>query len=468
MYIDSLCNKVYSFSKSLLPLHARLLIALSGGPDSIALAAIFLRIRTLLKVQMVAVAHVNHGLRGSESDGDEAFAFNFASSHALPWFSTRLDGKTLHESGVEQWARTERYRFLHEVKQNHGFDYILTGHTADDQAETVLMRLMRGCGMQGAQGILASRADGVVRPLLTVRKGELLGWLADNAIGFREDSTNRDCALKRNWVRHELMATIDAHEPGAIGNLATHALLMQHAGVGEEKLRNNWARSYVLRSMPHQVELVAAGMDAPHAEAGLVALLGSLQIEFSSRTIALIADFARRSQSGKRLLLEYPWQCRREKDLVVIEHRQAAGGAEGGFCFALAVPGVSECLPYARLSSELVAGDGSTIQFDGSHLVAYLNAAVLGDKKLVFRCREAGDVIHLAGRERPVAVGTFLKKQGLSALQRRQQGVVALESGEVVWIPGLRADARFAVDSRTTLMVRVACRLLNGNEILVP
>jgi hypothetical protein len=354
------------------------------------------------------------------------------------------------------------------VKQTHGFDCILTGHTADDQAETGLMRLMRGCGMQGAQGILASREDGVVRPLLTVRKAELVAWLESNGIGFRQDSTNLDCALKRNWVRHELMATIDAHEPGAIGNLAIHALVMQQACEGEQKLRNNWTRSYVVRSMPTMVELVAAGMEQPGAQGALMGLLSSLHIHFSSRTIALIEDCAGRAESGKRMLLEYPWQCRREKDLVVIEHRVADGGAESCFCYEVVPQGVSECVPHARFCGELVARDGTTVQFDGSHLVAYLDAALVGDKKLLFRSWDAEDVIHLAGRERPVAVRSFLKKQGLSAERRRRQGVLALESGEVVWVPGVRSDARFAVGSTTVLMLRVACVLLNGHEIAVP
>lgn len=212
------------------------MIALSGGPDSIALASLLHSLNRGEQVGKLTVAHVNHQLRGAESDGDETFVAKLASHWQIPCRTTRIDmrAQTLGEN-LESAARTIRYDWLTKVAQEEHAAWIATGHTADDQAETMLFRLMRGSGLQGLGGIPARRelAPGlaVVRPLLGVRRAEVLRYLESEKLAYRADSSNEDLVFTRNRIRHELMPLLErSYNPGLVevlGRLAEQARDLQ-------------------------------------------------------------------------------------------------------------------------------------------------------------------------------------------------------------------------------------------------
>jgi tRNA(Ile)-lysidine synthase len=190
-----------------------LVVAVSGGPDSVALTRLLAATDARL-----AIAHLNHQLRGAESDCDEAFvhelyqSLRVARPQAVTWHCERLDvaARARAEGGnLEAVARRLRYAWLADVARREGLRFVATGHTADDQAETVLHRLLRGTGLKGLRGIAARRALApdveVVRPLLSVRRAELVAYLAELEQGFRVDQTNRDPRFTRSRIRYELM-----------------------------------------------------------------------------------------------------------------------------------------------------------------------------------------------------------------------------------------------------------------------
>lgn len=195
---------------------AGIVAAVSGGPDSVAL----LRALAEIGVQPLLVAHLNHQLRGTDSDADEAFVRQLADSLHLKFHCHRLDvsAQVRQEKGnLESVARRLRYDWLRQVAEQAACQHIATGHTADDQAETVLHRLTRGAGWQGLRGIAACRtladrnvcptgpAIQVIRPLLTVRRSEVLAYLESLGQPYRLDQTNLDLARTRNRIRHELL-----------------------------------------------------------------------------------------------------------------------------------------------------------------------------------------------------------------------------------------------------------------------
>jgi tRNA(Ile)-lysidine synthase len=183
--------------------------AVSGGPDSVALLCALVQAGN----GHVVVAHFNHGLRGGASDADEAFVRDLTSR--LSGRASRLSFKVLHwrdqPSGgnLEALARRERYDWLARVAQACGIRWIATGHTADDQAETVLFRLMRGTGLEGLGGIREVRfldhGVAVVRPMLSVTRQNVLDFLAGLRQDYRTDETNADRRFTRNRIRHELL-----------------------------------------------------------------------------------------------------------------------------------------------------------------------------------------------------------------------------------------------------------------------
>jgi tRNA(Ile)-lysidine synthase len=197
-------------------------VAVSGGADSVCLLHVLREIASSLALSLT-VLHLNHQLRGSESDEDGAFVASLASSLGLPAIIERADiqsaGGNLEEAGRE--ARRAFYR-------KHGFDRVATGHTMDDQAETVLYRLLRGSGTAGLSGIRPVSSDGLVRPLIECERAEIEAWLRERDIAWRDDRTNRDVKFIRNRIRHELLPyLVREFNPALPHTLAQMAVMAQ-------------------------------------------------------------------------------------------------------------------------------------------------------------------------------------------------------------------------------------------------
>ncbi len=205
-------------------------VAVSGGADSVAL------LRALLEAGCgpLAVAHLNHTLRGEASDADEAFVRELASQHGCVCEVRRQDVAALAAgANLEATARRLRYEWFADVAARTGAAWVATGHTADDQAETVLHRLLRGTGLRGLRGIAASSLSLdpssfilLHRPLLTSTRADVLAYLAALGQPFRDDASNADPRFTRNRVRHELlplMRTFNPDAAAALGSLAGQA-----------------------------------------------------------------------------------------------------------------------------------------------------------------------------------------------------------------------------------------------------
>ena len=179
----------------------RLLLAVSGGLDSICLAHYFICNKAALGIEWLGIAHVHHGLREGTTDRDAAFVEAFAKAHGVPFFLKKLDGEALKsaEGSLEENARDARYKALQEAAKN--CDAIVTAHHAGDQAETMYMRLRRGTTLAGLRGILDVR-DNIYRPLLNVTRTELLAYAREHNLNWCEDESNSDVKFARNKVRH--------------------------------------------------------------------------------------------------------------------------------------------------------------------------------------------------------------------------------------------------------------------------
>jgi tRNA(Ile)-lysidine synthase len=211
-------KKVLEFLGQLDRLSDGVVVAVSGGPDSMALAHLLLGLRSRLAIGPLVIAHLNHRLRGCESDADEAFVRQWYGSQApTAEMSLQLqcDGRDVaamarsEHANLEALGRRVRYEWLASVARREKIRYVATGHTASDQAETVLHRLIRGSGLKGLRGIparrpLASDVE-VIRPLLRVTRAQVMTYLKEQGQTFREDSSNRNLQNTRNRIRHELL-----------------------------------------------------------------------------------------------------------------------------------------------------------------------------------------------------------------------------------------------------------------------
>jgi len=190
----------------------RALAAVSGGPDSVAMLHALHASSSELEITL-HVAHLNHGIRGEQSNLDEEFVRNLAHEFGLPVTTRRADVPALAAEmhiGIEEAARVARHRFLRETAASVAASKIAIAHTADDRAETIVLNIIRGCGVDGLAAMRA--VDGmIVRPLIETTRAEVEQYIADNSLPFRIDETNADTTYARNRVRHELIPLIE-HE----------------------------------------------------------------------------------------------------------------------------------------------------------------------------------------------------------------------------------------------------------------
>jgi tRNA(Ile)-lysidine synthase len=185
----------------------RVLAAVSGGPDSVALLHLLVRLRPKLGLDL-GVAHYDHGLRGEDSRGDAEFVADLAWGLGLPVHLGRGDIKTLaqvEKISVQMAARKLRLQFLRDTCRGQAYTRLALGHTADDQVELFWLRLFRGAGLEGLKGMWPATPEGLVRPLLAVGKAPLLAWLEQEGLSYRHDASNLSRSYLRNRVRLDLL-----------------------------------------------------------------------------------------------------------------------------------------------------------------------------------------------------------------------------------------------------------------------
>ena len=305
---------------------SRVLIGLSGGADSVALTFLLLELAGRGAFTLAGLAHLNHGLR-STAARDEAFCLALADRLGLPLAVEHADvrGFAARESlSVEDAARRLRYGFLARASERAGADRIAVGHTEDDQAETVLLKLMRGAGLTGLAGI-HPRRDLVVRPLLGVPRAELRGYLVSRGETWVEDETNAGLENPRNRVRHRVLPELDRALGAAAGPaIARAADLAREDGAWLDALaRERFQR--LARVVPGGgLELAAAGLmeepvplrrrivlqalrtAAPDREIGLDHVESALAVVEGTRRAADVPGSRVELRPGKLVLLHRP------------------------------------------------------------------------------------------------------------------------------------------------------------------
>lgn len=208
----------------------RVLAAVSGGPDSMCMLHVLIELSQVIGFELYC-AHVNHLLRGEESDADEELVRSFASENNISFTVRRIDvaaAAVQNRQSVEDVARRLRYAFLFEASQAVEAQKIAVAHNKNDQAETLLMRFIRGSGASGLSGIAWERKDGVIRPIMGCTREQVEKYCADNKVPFRIDRSNACTKYTRNRIRHELLPILRKdYNPAIVNALAKTADILQ-------------------------------------------------------------------------------------------------------------------------------------------------------------------------------------------------------------------------------------------------
>jgi len=199
--------------------NSKIILGISGGPDSVFLLEFFISLQKKYNLKLI-VAHVNYGLRGYESDEDQALVEKLAQKHSLEMIV--LNPK-LKKKVSENDLREVRYDFFQTLREDFSFDSIAVAHTQDDQVETFLMRVLRGSGLKGLTG-MQFKSNHIIRPLLEISKKEILEHLEKNKISFRIDKTNLESKFLRNKIRNQLIPYLEKNFNPNIGKTITDSV----------------------------------------------------------------------------------------------------------------------------------------------------------------------------------------------------------------------------------------------------
>ncbi len=445
--------------RRLIPPGSKLLAAVSGGSDSIALLHLLVKLKDPLALGKLAVAHVNHGLRGAASDEDERFVRRLCDTLEVACYSTRLKGLDAKGGGIEHNARIMRYDFLLRTMRDHGFDLAATGHTVNDQAETVLMRMMRGTGIRGLVGIHRRRDDGIVRPLLDLGREELRAWLGMHGWQYREDSSNEDVSLTRNRLRRDVIPILAAVTPEAVPHVASIADNASHIVRLTAPILNKWRNNNVIQDREYVFEVASSGLEDDNLAAEAIAeLMREHGIEPGSRHVESVLGHCR--CFGRSYLLPGGWRFYPRKNRITFLRGDETATRRLKEHVQLAVPGTTYC-PEANFALETSledARDRADIRPD-NEWSAFMDAGKCGTH-LVFRPLVPDEPFTPLGRSKPVRVGRFLKKCGIDLLARNATGVVSRNDRQqsIIWIPGMRISDEVKVRKESKEILMFTCR----------
>jgi tRNA(Ile)-lysidine synthase len=447
----------------------RLAVAVSGGADSVALLCLLLELRSELGM-VLSVAHVNHKLRGEESEEDARIVGELARQHGLELHTREAPFDPARDSGIEAAARKLRYDFFRELAREGRVAKIATAHTLDDQAETVLLRIFRGTGIRGLAGIHLrivfeerGRAFGeVVRPLLGFRRTALQEFLREREQNWREDSSNRDLAFLRNRVRHQLLPLIsEEFGEAAIEHMSELAEIARaeeahwDSGHPEVAAPGKGASGETRQAASLRVEeLLALPLAAQRrlVRAWLATHAPDLSISF--RLIEETLELARgsaerkslkkrsldRKSEGKRLELPGGWNLRHAgQELLLKLEPVGSQGEAADYEYALALPGMVEIGELGACMEARVVDVGDVPEDERAQLVDVARVP----KEVLIRNWRAGDRFWPAHTAAAKKVKQLLSDRHVTRTEKRLWPVAVAEGCGLVWMRGFAVPAAF-------------------------
>jgi tRNA(Ile)-lysidine synthase len=439
----------------------RVVAAVSGGSDSVALLLLLHDLHTRGELVLDAVAHVNHAIRGEAADQDEAFCRALARSYGVAFEGARIDvpARARREGvSIEVAARNARREFFARVAGTRAADCVATAHTADDQAETVLLHMVRGAGLRGLGGIAPSR-DGRIRPLLTCSRAQLQAELTSRGQMWHDDATNADLVNPRNRVRHELLPYLERHF-----NPSTREALCRLADLAradDAALGNDAAVAF---SRVCEWDGTAARLDT----AALAALPEAVARRVVQHALETVGDEAYGADDVEVVRAVAAGECsagevsgvrvERSGGSIVLAERRAPAGLAAPFRVVLPIPGIVHA-PDAGWTLEATAPQPLQPAQERvtSTQEVEIEAAGLGNG-LVVRSRQPGDRLRPLGLSGQKKLQDVFVDRKVSRRDRDRVPIVTDARGRIVWVAGHVLGDDFRVTDRTNEVIILKLR----------
>ncbi len=481
MYHESVVDRLLSYIRKhdLMRPGDRVGVAVSGGADSVALLRLLLEVREQLGI-VLSVVHFNHRIRGSDADADEAFVRDLARNFDLEFHCDSADTPAYaaeHKLSLEAAGRKLRYGFFDRLTADRTVFRVATAHTRDDQAETVLMRFLRGAGTKGMAGIYpglsgwisGASADEkpaipsglrIIRPLLEFTRAELRTYLQNVGQSWREDASNLDVNFARNRLRHEIMPVLRQLNP----NL--DQVLSETAEIARDE--ESWWKAQTNNAIN------AVWVPAPDLPPGaprplkirvdsLLALPVALQrrvvrtvfpetpLDFSHVEAVLALAAGEPSRKEKAIELPDGWEAVRGGQELWFQHRCRSQQERREYHLPLCVPGEVEVVG-RMIRAALLTGGEVTVAGGGARATKVLLDPGLAKSGLAVRNWRAGDRYQPAHSASPKKLKELLQAPHIARAQKPFWPVV-VSGDEIVWVPGFAPPEKFQVRHAPALLL---------------
>ena len=438
------------------------LVAVSGGSDSVALLHLLHNLAGEYSLKL-ALAHLNHSLREPESDRDAEFVAAMAHNFDLPFFVEKKKVPALQRHwrlSPEEAARKARYEFYDAVASKHRFDKIALGHHADDNAELVLMNLLRGSGPLGLSGIAPVRDHRFVRPLIGLKRSQILDYLSENNIAFVTDSSNQDPAYRRNKIRHHLIPELKkSYNPAVVDSLNRLGEILQAEDQWIADAIEPVFADCVLKRGSKEISLALPRINAVDLAVGRrIIRKAILSVKQDLRRITLlhvdtVVEFAKKAQTRGSLNLPGGLRVIKEAEALTIikEGRQAAAEVvnyrymltgegtimikEANRAIKLVEIGADEVPDFRRAGKTRAFFDRDCLQFP-----------------LVVRNFRPGDRFSPLGLDGTKKLKKFFSDNKISIRQRKKCPLL-LSGDKIIWVAGHRIDNSVKLSRQTRRVI---------------
>lgn len=450
MPIKKHINQEFSFLRE-----AKLLIAISGGIDSVVLA----HLCKSLDYEF-ALAHCNFNLRGEESDTDEDFVIELAEQLDVEVFVQSFDTEAYAKEqklSIQMAARELRYNWFNELANHLQFDYVLTAHHADDNLETFLINFLRGTGINGLTGIPKYK-DKYVRPLLDVSREAIEAYAKENNISWREDSSNSSRKYLRNKLRHEVVPILKEINPELLKSFQnTLSYLNDTADIVEESLNAVAKRAIVDIDENGITYKVSEFKKVNNSKAYLFEMFKDFGFTEWNDVVNLIG-----AESGKYVTSNTHKLTKHREFLILTEKghtERSRSASEKSQTVTLSVDAeatrssveVEKEIVNTQIG-KLIFSDVDTKSDNQKHTI-YIDKDKL-QYPLEFRQWKTGDIFYPLGMKGKKKLSKYLKDEKLTPFEKENVYLLTSEN-KVVWVIGMRADDRFKVTSQTNQILKI-------------
>ena len=418
-----------------------LLIAISGGMDSVALLHLCLGLRPKHKLYAV---HINHGLR-SESIFEQKFVNNLCKKYKIPLFIKKCDSNIANGESMEMWARRIRQDTYLSAKEKFDCDYILTAHHANDLVETILMHLDSGCGIEGLKGIPKINQQ-IMRPLLHYKKSEIKKYIKRKKINFILDESNNDVRIKRNYIRHKILEPWENETENVIESFLE---LSEKANLAIDRMSGVISQFEKSIKMKNDLIIIPNKLTQVLSKNHFIRLIKKLvkeqNISWRRNKWESLIQWVGTSMTGSKYYINNEWTLLKNRDHFILSNKLYNS-------ISMKINNESN-IAFDDFSLTIKKTDG-LIKNDNP-MYETIDGAFIANKQLLLRTWKDGDRYRPLGMNGHKKISDFLIDNKVDGFTKNKQ-LVLTANDEIIWVCGRRISDQVKVTKKTTEFLKLS------------